>query len=222
MSNYFILTRHTISPADVTVIINNGASYATVQNAILNIDTTDAVTTGYQMKIWGDIIGAVTVETANWEAFTRTKEINLTPEDGLKTINVIVSDDVLNQSEIVSATIILDMTSPVITTTVPSVNRISTQINADTAEFSFMVNEVFTDYTVRVVPTSESLHTTGVQIPTTNGSINMSGTNVSGFPADTPIYCTIRGADLAVASPGDGKKIIKVFVQDKAGHWSVA
>jgi hypothetical protein len=39
--------------------------------------------------------------------------------------------------------------------------------------------------------------------------------------SSTVVNCKIYGADLATASAGDGDKIIKVFVQDVAGNWSV-
>ena len=48
----------------------------------------------------------------------------------------------------------------------------------------------------------------------------MSGTGT--FKANTGIACTITGADLEVASSGDGQKIIKVFVKNSAGTWSQA
>ena len=43
-----------------------------------------------------------------------------------------------------------------------------------------------------------------------------------GYKKATAINVTIKGADLATASSGDGTKIIKVFVKNAAGTWSVA
>ena len=74
------------------------------------------------------------------------------------------------------------------------------------------------DAKVKVVPSADSLHTAGTQIPTTGGSTNMSGTTVA---ASASVSCTIYGADLETASSGDGAKIIKVFGKDAAGNWSV-
>ena len=59
------------------------------------------------------------------------------------------------------------------------------------------------------------------RIPVTSGSTNTSGTE-GGYKADTAINVTINGADLEAASSGDGVKIIKVFVKNAAGTWSVA
>ena len=42
------------------------------------------------------------------------------------------------------------------------------------------------------------------------------------YPAATNIQVTITGTDLETASPGDGAKIVKVFVKNEAGTWSVA
>ena len=87
------------------------------------------------------------------------------------------------------------------------------------ATFSFSADTDFVSYSVRVVPQNSSTHTAGTQLGTTNGSENMSGTG--DFKADTAISCKINAADLAAASAEDGAKIIKVFVKDKAGNWSV-
>ena len=42
------------------------------------------------------------------------------------------------------------------------------------------------------------------------------------FKASTAISCKIYGKDLEAASSGDGEKIIKVFVKNAHGTWSVA
>ena len=61
----------------------------------------------------------------------------------------------------------------------------------------------------------------GTVIPTTAGSTNTSGSD-GGYEADTNIQVTIKGTDLETASSGDGVKIVKVFVRNAAGTWSVA
>ena len=58
-------------------------------------------------------------------------------------------------------------------------------------------------------------------IPATAGSSNTSG-SAGTYPAATNIQVTITGTDLETASPGDGAKIVKVFVKNEAGTWSVA
>lgn len=88
------------------------------------------------------------------------------------------------------------------------------------ATFSFTSNTAFTEYKIKVVPSNSSLHDAGVQIGTANGSTNMSATGT--FKASTAISCKIYGKDLELASSGDGEKIIKVFVKNAHGTWSVA
>ena len=48
--------------------------------------------------------------------------------------------------------------------------------------------------------------------------MNATGT----FKASAAISCKIYGKDLETASSGDGEKIIKVFVKNTHGTWSVA
>ena len=74
---------------------------------------------------------------------------------------------------------------------------------------------------MRVVPSTSSLHDAGTEIPTTGGSTNTSG-SAGGYKANTAINVTVKGADLEAASSGDGTKIVKVFVKNAAGTWSVA
>ncbi len=115
----------------------------------------------------------------------------------------------------------LDTTSPVVTITEgPDVSVVSKVAGRDTCAFSFSVNEEFYEYKVKAVPSEESAHDDGVQIPETSGSVNMTGANETGFPAGIAIHCIIKGADLAEATGADGEHIIKVFVKDQADNWS--
>ena len=79
----------------------------------------------------------------------------------------------------------------------------------------------FAEYKVCVVSANSSTQEAGTTIPTVGGSINTSGDS-GNYPAATNIQVTITGADLESASSGDGAKIIKVFVKNAAGTWSVA
>ena len=79
----------------------------------------------------------------------------------------------------------------------------------------------FAGYKVCVVPANSSTQDAGTVIPTTAGSSNTSG-SAGNYPAATNIQVTITGTDLETASPGDGAKIVKVFVKNEAGTWSVA
>lgn len=229
MSNFFYLTLDTKSPENPTVTINGGQQYATNQLVDLSIGTTDSDTSGYQMKIFGDVDPSsnvsiqATKETSAWIAYNNSQQIKLSSIDGQKTIRVIIRDDVYNESTEVSDTINLDTSVPTVSRTNPDVSRISKKAGKNVASLSFTVDKSFVEYKVKVVTSESSLENTGTQILTTNGSLNMSGTG--SFPANTPITIQISGADLEVASRFNGNGIdadcIKIFAKDESGKWSV-
>lgn len=226
MANNFTLTLDTTGPASPSVIIDSNAAYATAQLVNLAIGTADGVTTGYQMKIWGSVDAAYDVNVqategaSAWITYATTKQVKLSTGDGAKTINLKIRDDVFNESAQASDSINLDTTKPVVTISGPDVPKISEITGKDIASFSFTVDQVFSEYKIKVVASSGSAESTGVQIGTASGSTNMSGA-AGNYAAATAINCTIEATDLKTASAGDGAKIIKVFVKDAAGNWSV-
>lgn len=220
MASYFNLTLDTTAPGGVTLSINDGALYATSTAVTLKIATTDGETTGYQMKVWG-IEGVDSEVSASWENFSTSKSVNLTSGDGLKTVYIKVRDDVGNESTQVSDTITLNTTVPVVTITGPDKSKISKVTGFNTSIINFTSDVAFEEYKVCVVPQNNSTQDAGTIIGTTNGSINTSGSD-GDYPASENIQVTINGADLEVASSGDGVKIVKVFVRNAAGTWSVA
>lgn len=219
MASFFRLILDTLAPAGVQILINSGAQYTTTRNVNLEISTSDSDTTGYQMKIWG-IDGVDSEKDASWETFSNSKTVTLTDGDGLKAVYLKVRDDVCNESSAASASITLNTAVPAVTITGPDVSRISKTSPKNVCSFSFVCDVAFVEYKVKVVTAASSLQDTGVQIPTSGGSTNMSGSG--SFYANTAIQCKINGADLEAASSGDGEKIIKVFVKNSAGTWSVA
>lgn len=220
MASYFNLTLDTTAPGGVTLSINDGALYATSKAVTLTIATTDGETTGYQMKVWG-IEGVDSEVSASWENFSTSKSVNLTSGDGLKTVYIKVRDDVGNESTQVSDTITLNTTVPVVTITGPDKSKISKVTGFNTSIINFTSDVAFEEYKVCVVPQNNSTQDAGTVIGTTNGSLNTSGSD-GDYPASENIQVTINGADLEVASSGDGVKIVKVFVRNAAGTWSVA
>ena len=220
MASFFNLILDTIAPAGLALSLNDGAHYTTSRDITAAITLSDAETTGYQMKIWG--INDVEDEaSAVWETFAASKALKLTDGDELKTVHIKVRDDVGNETAEVTATITLNTVVPVVSITGPDKTKISKVSTFDTAAFSFSVDSPFEEYIIKVVPSGSSLHDAGVAIPTTGGSTNTSG-NEGGYAAKTPIEVTIKGADLEAASAGDGTKVVKVFVKNVAGTWSVA
>ncbi len=220
MASYFNLTLDTAAPAGVAVTINDGAIYTTTRNVTLYISTSDSNTDGYQMKIWG-IDGISDESGATWEAFASTKTVSLPAGDGLKTVYIKVRDDVGNESAAASDTITLNTSVPTVTVTGPDRTRLSMVSGFNKSIINFTVNETFSEYKVCVVPASNSTQDAGEVIPTTGGSINTSG-SAGSYPASTNIQVTIYAEDLESASSGDGAKIVKVFVRNQAGTWSVA
>lgn len=219
MASYFNLTLDTLAPQGLTIKLNNGSQYTTSKSVTLSIVLTDASTVGYQMKVWG-VNGAETEADASWETYASSKNITLLNNDGLKTVYVKVRDDVCNETAAASATITLDTSVPAVTIIGPDVSRISKTAPKNVATFSFTSDVAFTEYKIKVVPSKSSLHDAGTLIGSANGSTNMSATGT--FKASTAITCKIYGKDLEAASAGDGEKIIKVFVKNAHGTWSVA
>ena len=221
MASYFNLTLDTLAPSGLSVLINGGAQYTSQQEVTLTISLDDPETSNYQMKIWG-IAGVDAEEGASWETFSKTKTVNVASGDGLKTIYVKVRDDVWNESSAASDTITLNTAVPVVTITGPDVAKISKVAQKNVSSFTFRCDVKIIEWKVMVVKSNSALENTGTnkQIPTVGGSTNMTGSTPT--EAETPVSCTIYGADLESASSGDGVKIVKVFAKSESGVWSVA
>lgn len=218
MASFFNLTLDTLGPEGVSISLNDNAQFTSSIDVTLKISLSDTDTTGYQVKVWG-VSGAEEETDATWATFSATKSIQLTSEDGLKTVSVKVRDDVGNESATTTATITLNLSAPVITINGPDKSKISKIDGYNKSIFTFAADTPFVEYKVCVVSTTNATQETGVVIPTTNGSVNTSGTGE--YPAEETISVTIAGADLETASVGDGVKIVKVFVKNNSGLWSV-
>ena len=218
MASYFNLTLDTLAPAGLAVQLNGDDIYTTTPSVELTLTLTDSPTTGYQMKIWG--VESVTDEdSASWETYAASKSVTLPSGDVLKTVHVKVRDSVGNETAAATDSITLDTAVPTVTVTGPDKATISKVAGFDMSVVNFMSDIAFEEYKVCVVPSTSSTQESGTIIQTTNGSVNTSG-NAGSYPADTNIEVKINGADLEVASSGDGLKIIKVFVKNAAGTWS--
>lgn len=218
MASYFNLTLDTLAPAGLAVQLNGDDIYTTTPSVELTLTLTDSPTTGYQMKIWG-VEGVTDEGSASWETYAASKSVTLPSGDGLKTVYVKVRDAVGNESSVASDSITLNTAVPTVTVTGPDKSTISKVVGFDMAVINFMSDIAFEEYKVCVVPATSSTQESGTQIPTTNGSVNTSG-SAGGYEADTNIEVKINGSDLEAASSGDGVKIVKVFVKNAAGTWS--
>ena len=220
MASYFNLTLDTLAPSGLTVKLNGDDIYTTSTTVTMALTLTDQETTGYQMKVWG-VDGVADEESASWDTYVASKSITLPTGDGMKTVHVKVRDSVGNESAEATDSITLDTTVPVVTITGPNKTTISEVDGFDVSTFNFTSDVAFEEYKVCVVSSSSDTQASGVTIPTTAGSVNTSGSD-GGYEADTNIEVQINGTDLKTASSGDGVKIIKVFVKNAAGTWSVA
>lgn len=225
MASYIVVKLDTTAPSNPLINLEGGAVYATAQLINAALSTGDSDTTGYQMKIWGTVDKSYdaaiqdTEAASQWITFATSKQIKLLAGDGLKTIYAKIRDAVYNVSAQASDTITLDSTVPVPNVTANDVKPegISEQAGKDTLTMTFNAAATFSEYKVKVVSGSNAAHDSGVQIGTTNGSLNVAGLGTF----TNPITVTVKGADLKAASVGDGDKYIKVFIKSASGLWSV-
>ena len=225
----FNIILDTTGPGGSTLALNGNATYATTRDITAALVTTDTPTTGYQILIWGDVDPAfnASIQVAQGSSvwitpgsFPANQAVRLSTGDALKTINARIRDDVWNETATLTKTITLDTTVPTVNiTSGPDVTKISTVAGKRVVSFTFTVGaEAITAWSIEVVANSGSARGSGAVIGTTNGSTNTSGGALAGNAAQA---VTIDGRDLQAASAGDGTKVIKIFVQDAAGNWSV-
>jgi hypothetical protein len=226
-ASFFEVTLDTTGPGTPTFKIAAGATFITSVSTTADFTTADTPTTGYQVKIWGTGIDKTfdpdiqdTEVASEWKTFSASVAIKVTTGDGVKTVKAKIRDDVWNETAELSDTVTLDTTVPVATiASGPDVTKLSKISGKREVNFEFQSDVAIQAWKVKVVPATNSLHTAGTQILTTNGSTNVTG---AALAKETNKAVKIDGRDLEVASSGDGKKIIKVFVQDEAGNWSTA
>lgn len=229
MTNSFALSVDTSPPGNPVMVINGGVLSTAQVNASVNLSSAwhagaNPVTVT-DMKIWGDVdlaaeanIQAFEVDSA-WQAYTSDHDITLSAVTGRKRLYSRLRDSLGNETPVFGSYIDYNPALPSVSMVVaPLVTKVSLVAGHDEVTFSWECNLAFVHYEVRVMPTSASPYYGGSPLVSVSGSVNVMGTG--SFPATTPITTTIKAADLNAASPGDGPKIIKVFVLDALGHWS--
>lgn len=224
--NFIYITLDTTAPSNPSIKVAGDLIYTTNQLVSLTVGTGDSVTTDYQMKIWGDVDTAYNTNIKNTEAlsawipYSVNPQIKLSTGDGTKTVNLRIRDDVHNASSVASDSINLDTKIPTVTTTGTDVAKVSKVSGKDTFSFAFSSDKDINEYKVKLVGVVNATHDTGLTISTTNGSQNTSGSTLITTGQLTTI--TIKAADLEVAGAStDGQKVVKVFVKDALGNWSV-
>lgn len=226
LSNFIYITLDTTPPSNPLIKISNGAISTTSRLVALTVGTGDSNTTGYQMKIWGDVDEShnnnikKTEVLSLWIPYSTNPQIMLSDIDGTKNISIKIRDDVHNESSLASSSIKLDTKIPTVTVNSADVPKISKVAGKDTFSFTFNSDKNVTEYKVKLVNISNATHDTGAIIGTTNGSMSTSGNNLIEEGNITTV--TVKALDLELAgATTDGQKIIKVFVKDEFGKWSV-
>lgn len=93
---------------DGSILIDDGAGYATTQGVTLTLDATDNIGPIAQMRVSEDN----TFTGVSFEAYGATKSFTLSSGDGTKTVYVEYKDDAGNVSAVSSDSITLDETNP--------------------------------------------------------------------------------------------------------------
>jgi hypothetical protein len=233
MASTVQITLDTSAPGGASVSLAGGAAVTSVQDIVAAIATSDADTTGYQVKIYGDVDDSAApaeyraVEgDAPWVSFETAKNIRISAGNGLKTVRVKIRDDVWNTTSELTDTITLDTSVPVITVTSgPTPARISKQSGKRTSSFTWQPDVEISEYKVKLVNDIGDPHTAGAQIGTTGGSTNVAGVTVE---AEEGVTTQIDGADLETAGVNGSAAyngqagIVKVFGRAASnGVWSL-
>ena len=234
MANYVNLTLDTLGPQGVKMILNEGESTTTSTGIRVKFTCTDESTTGYQMKIWGTA-PAPTEADARWVNLVQNDVFIIPGGAGTKTLYAKLRDDVYNESATVSATIKYVTDRPTVSGLFISPSKISHVEGKNLATGSFGFSEDICAAKVMIVKDINNTHDnqTNILIPTTNGScleledgtvLSSDKMSFEGKTCDEifTILYNIKAQDITAADPGDGVKIIKVFVQSAESKlWSI-
>lgn len=234
MANYIYITLDTAAPGGVAAEAKGGGDTAS-RIIPISISCSDQDKTGYEMKIWGTA-EAINEEDANWEPFSETKTVTLADGDGLKTIYVKVRDDVYNESPEASCTVTLFTNVPSVSVSA-SLSKISKIPGKDTTVITCVPDDDVTAFKMVAADSADALYNdkSNISICTAGGSffktddfpeITASGSleyhgEETVCAAGNSIIFTLKAEDIENASPGDGAKLLKVFVKSAhSGKWS--
>lgn len=219
MASFFRLVLDTLPPQGLSLLLNGGATITTSKLITLNISTTDPLTEGYQMKIWGDIEEVFAEDSASWKPYVTSSQLTLSDGIGSKTIFVKMRDDVLNESAVVSAVIELNTSVPVVSIIAgPDLTKLSCQPTKDHVNFSWKCDTTITEWKVCITENENSPHSAGEVIAVVNGSVNVTGNELN---SNEIIASKITAQDIILVSSDEGEKTIKVFVKTATDIWSL-
>ena len=175
--------------------------------------------------VWTDLV------YADGKAYMVVSDMFMTEGEGNKNVYLKVKDNAGNISTAAVQSVYYDPSAPEVVVSGVDYNRISKMHTArhdnaakfnDETHFVFTPSETIQAYKVVAYANQDAAKAgsnADAVIPSDAGSVNMSATGLSSAEA---VNAMIRGADLEAAVPGDGIKIVVVYVQDLAGTWSVA
>ena len=227
------LTLDTTPPvaASLAVVGPDGLSVLTLSSdavvlARLTCAQTPEELTG-EFKLWGDVDPAAngniqTLEQdSTWTTYSEAViAVRLSGTAGAKALRARLRDDLHNPTAELAAQVLYDPTYPsVAVVDVPDRTRLSQQAGFDTCTLSWAPNVAVVEYQVRAVSSAGSSVHSGSPIGTAHGSTGVAGTGT--YPGGTPRTTTVNAADLVAASPGDGPKVVKVFVRTADERWSL-
>lgn len=244
MANYINITLDNTGVTPKSVKINGDETRTTSTAVTLQITLNEAdaqFADTYEMAIFGSVVGAEDERNLNWEKFSFEKNITLTDGDGEKIVYVILRDDLHNEGSEVYDEITLYTEVPTVNVSGPTIGRISNNEGKNITTFTFTADKSITNCKVMVVENINVRHddATNKLLAATNGSkmtvdingetVDCSGDYLEFDLTELPLMSlggkeftvTINGIDLYYLSPADGVKIIKVFVKEKNGNWSV-
>lgn len=113
MSAHFTVELDTTAPVGVELVVNGGAGETVSRDVLVGIISADATTTGYGMKLWGEVDPAAntsvgrTEAESEWLPFASAYALRLDDEPGSKHLYVRLRDSVWNESQRATTSITL-------------------------------------------------------------------------------------------------------------------
>lgn len=222
MTSSLRLTLDTAPPASPVLSVNSGA--LRTGDRVVLVDAATPSPDAAELLLWGDVDPTADSRVqpaegaASWQPWGQVA-VRLSAGSGVKRLHARLRDDVANATPAFTASIELDLDTPVVSVaSPPDRTRLSRVSPHDRSTFSWRSSRDYVAYQVRAVPSPASTHLDGVPVGSAHGSTSVGGAGV--FLAATPVTTVLTAADLQAAHPGDGRKIVKAFVRDAQGRWS--
>lgn len=180
-----------------------------------------------EYEIWGDVdptaFGSIqtTEGASSWSTYSDPLiSIKVSAGTGAKSVYARLRDDLRNPTAVLATQVYYDPSYPEVRiVALPDRTHLSAQAGYRTCSFTWAPSVDVVQYQARAVPSLSSSHLGGSPVGTAHGSSGVMGFGT--FLAGVPVSTSVDSGDLATATPGDGVKVLKVFVKDLAGRWSL-